>query len=212
MPPSIFSVEERKFIASRAERWNRLGGTGRLRDDEGELYSPKDQFIDCLVQDFFNKFPEHDMKEGKSSPQAFTLNERDTLHSVSTSSHIRVVKPWMTLMHGQRMKRILYSAAAAEKCGTKLKNFQLPFHRTLDTKTLFKQKYRDVIMSRHDKIATSADPVELLRAYNVAVEQEFKLLEEAKPEDMKSLRELAANLREQATRPFHEQSEEVQDR
>ncbi|KAG9079249.1 hypothetical protein FS749_008678 [Ceratobasidium sp. UAMH 11750] len=192
MPPSIFSVEERKFIASRAERWNRLGGAGKLRDDEGELYSPKDQFIDCLVQEFFNEFPERDMKEGKSCPRAFTLNERDTLHS--------------------RMKRILYSAAAAEKRGTELKNFQLPFHRTLDTKTLFKQKYRDVIMSRRDKIATSADPVELLRAYNVAVEQEFKLLEEAEPEDMKSLRELASNLREQATRPFHEQSEEVQDR
>ncbi|KAG8684992.1 hypothetical protein FRC08_013351 [Ceratobasidium sp. 394] len=179
MPPSLFSVEERKFIASRAERWNRLGGAGKLRDQDGELYSPKDQFIDGLIQDFFNRFPERDVREGESDPRAFTLSQRDTLHS--------------------RMKRILYSAAAAEKRGPELNDFQLPFHRTLDTKTLFKQKYREVIMSRQDKIATSADPVELLRAYNVAVEQEFKLLEEVEPEDMKALRELAASLREQAT-------------
>ena len=68
------------------EDWQGLAGSGTQRDEEGNLYSIKDDFIDGLVQEFFESFSERDAAQ--RPPNEFTMPQadRDKLHSVSPSA------------------------------------------------------------------------------------------------------------------------------
>ncbi|KAG8736019.1 hypothetical protein FRC10_009882, partial [Ceratobasidium sp. 414] len=57
MPPSIFTLNKRKYIVSYLSEWNSLSGAAKECDPDGNLFSPKDQFIDKVIESFFSKYP-----------------------------------------------------------------------------------------------------------------------------------------------------------
>jgi hypothetical protein len=85
MITSIFRPEERALVLSRLDDWEELRGVGKERDANGEIYSSKDRLVDEVIQDIFAKFPERDSAKQPWSKIAFTREERDSLHTVSSS-------------------------------------------------------------------------------------------------------------------------------
>ncbi|KAG8726484.1 hypothetical protein FRC12_023361 [Ceratobasidium sp. 428] len=190
MPPSIFTAKEREFIASYLEEWLELSGAGKVRDGDGELFSPKDELVDTIKLDFFVAFPERELSDGAQSPTAFSIPDRDRLHT--------------------RIKHILYNAAAKQDRLDSQRSQGPTLSRHTAYLTLFKQQYRTEIMQRRDAHLPDGTPKEKLIAYNQAVQEERKYREAICPEEIHKLKAQAQNIRAQAKLPFHRQSSEVQ--
>jgi hypothetical protein len=83
MSPAYFRPAEKDLILAKLAEWEALKGVGKERDEEGDLFSPKDRLVDAIVQDFFQVFPDRDITKRPGSPVALTQEERDKLHTVS---------------------------------------------------------------------------------------------------------------------------------
>ncbi|KAF8594315.1 hypothetical protein BDV93DRAFT_515887 [Ceratobasidium sp. AG-I] len=81
MLKSYFWDEEKEMLLHNVEDWQGLAGSGMQRDADGNLYSAKDNFIDNLVLQLFEMFPEHDLAQGPSSVVVMSQADRDKLHS-----------------------------------------------------------------------------------------------------------------------------------
>lgn len=83
---SSFRPVERALFLGYLEEWQGLKGTGKQRNEEGDLVSPKDELIDTIVQHFFESFPERDASQhpAVTGPDNLTLTPeaRDKLHNV----------------------------------------------------------------------------------------------------------------------------------
>lgn len=82
MLQSFFRAEERALILKNLEDWQGLAGCGTQRDDDGDLYSAKDDLIDNIVQELFETFPERDITQHPGSSIAMSQSDRDKLHTV----------------------------------------------------------------------------------------------------------------------------------
>jgi hypothetical protein len=83
MSPAYFRPAERELILGKLAEWEALKGVGKERDDDGDLFSPKDRLVDKIVEEFFQAFPDRDFTKRPGSPVAMTQEERDKLHTVS---------------------------------------------------------------------------------------------------------------------------------
>jgi hypothetical protein len=59
---------------------------GKERNEEGDLFSPKDRLVDAIVEEFFQVFPNCDSTKRPGSQVAMTQEEQDKLHTVSEMS------------------------------------------------------------------------------------------------------------------------------
>ncbi|KAG8776170.1 hypothetical protein FRC12_001057 [Ceratobasidium sp. 428] len=190
MPASVFTAEERQFIASYLPGWQQLAGSGKQRNAQGELHSPKDDFIDEVVGQFFDQFPERDLEHNPDDIRAFTAAQRGTLHS--------------------RVRRIFYDEAAKAPATTDSIRLTRVNKRT-DCVMLFKQRYRDDILLRRNAISQSTEPSEQLRAYNQAVQEELAAKQKDFPDLLTELAAEAELARAAAKKPFAQQTSAMQD-
>jgi hypothetical protein len=86
MSPAYFRPAERELILGRLAEWEALKGVGKERDEEGDLFSPKDRLVDAIVEEFFQVFPDRDSTKWPGGQVAMTQEERDKLHMVSEMS------------------------------------------------------------------------------------------------------------------------------
>jgi hypothetical protein len=97
MSPAYFRPAERELILGKLAEWEALKGAGKERDEEGDLFSPKDRLVDAIVEEFFHVFPDRDFTKRPASPVAMTQEERDKLHTVRLS---RFTRPsYMLIIH-----------------------------------------------------------------------------------------------------------------
>lgn len=82
MVASVFRKQERAQILSHLEEWQALKGRGKERDEDGDLFSPRDRLIDDIVYEFFQMFPERDFFKDPTHELVFKQQDRDRLHSV----------------------------------------------------------------------------------------------------------------------------------
>lgn len=74
------------------EDWQGLAGSGTQRDEDGNLFNAKDDFIDNLIEEFFETFPQRDIARHPGSSTAMSQLDRDKLHSVSqTTLYLAIV-------------------------------------------------------------------------------------------------------------------------
>jgi hypothetical protein len=88
MSPAYFRPAEKELILGKLAEWEALKGAGKERDEEGDLFSPKDRLVDAIVEEFFQAFPDRDSRKRPTSPLAMTQEERDKLHTVRALSFI----------------------------------------------------------------------------------------------------------------------------
>ncbi|KAF8594273.1 hypothetical protein BDV93DRAFT_515910, partial [Ceratobasidium sp. AG-I] len=81
MLQSIFRDQEKDLLLSFRDQWEGLKGSGKQRDEFGDLVNAKDDLIDLIVQDFFEAFPERDITRSPNNILAFSQNDRDKLHT-----------------------------------------------------------------------------------------------------------------------------------
>lgn len=81
----FFRPEERVMLLQNLEDWEGLAGSGTQRDEDGNHFSAKDNFIDNLTQEFFETYPERDLARQPGSPIVMSQSDRDKLHSVRFS-------------------------------------------------------------------------------------------------------------------------------
>ena len=84
MISAYFKGPERELLLSKVHEWNELKGSGRQRNEEGDLVNLKDDFIDDLVGEFFAQFPHRDIFQNPTGPDAMPQEERDRIHTVRT--------------------------------------------------------------------------------------------------------------------------------
>jgi hypothetical protein len=80
--PAYFRDPERELILSYLEEWDSLKGRSKERDEQGDLFSPRDHLVDHIIHELFEQFPERDISREPESPVAFTQEDRDKLHTV----------------------------------------------------------------------------------------------------------------------------------
>ncbi|KAG8794496.1 hypothetical protein FRC12_024102 [Ceratobasidium sp. 428] len=88
MPASIFMAEERQFITSYLPGWQQLAGLGKQRNAQGELHSPKDDFIDEVVGEFFDQFPERDLEHNQYNIPAKQKDFLDLLAELAAEAEL----------------------------------------------------------------------------------------------------------------------------
>lgn len=82
MLQSFFQPLERELILGFREAWTSLKGSGKQKDQFGNLINAKDELIDGIVQDLFEAFPERDLVRNPGGALAFSQSDRDKLHTV----------------------------------------------------------------------------------------------------------------------------------
>ncbi|KAG8708797.1 hypothetical protein FRC08_018702 [Ceratobasidium sp. 394] len=190
MPPSIFKPVERAFILERLKGWLDMRGCGKERDNDGDLYNPRDRYVDATISLLFERFPERDSAQSPQGTEVFSVKERDALHT--------------------RIKNLFYNAAARQKALPD-EGQALTLNKHVSPLMLFKQRYQDEIMNRRATLTDNKDPVELLKAYNEVVRIEYNALEQNCPEDFQELDRIAQQMRKTAKLPFHELDGDVQE-
>lgn len=84
MTDDLFRKQERRLLAARLDDWDKLKGAGKKVDIvDGDLYSPRDQLVDELVESLLKQFPERNIETNPNSHLAWRQKERDKLHTVS---------------------------------------------------------------------------------------------------------------------------------
>lgn len=205
MTDNLFRKQERKFLAARLDDWDSLKGAGKQVDIvDGDLYSPRDQLVDELVEALLKQFPERNIETNPNSDLAWQQKERDRLHTVSVDWRHDVADDRAL----QRVRRFMYNASARR---TSPLDNQTPLRpKVVSVLTLFKQRYAREIKARRDLLACGKEGPALLRAYNIAVQQELADLRATSPDEYAELEGAAEALREEGKRPFEEQTAEVQ--
>ncbi|KAG8706377.1 hypothetical protein FRC09_002439 [Ceratobasidium sp. 395] len=158
---SVFSAEECLFIASHLDDWARLSGAGKVRDSDGDLYSPKERFVDEIKEDFFQRFLECKLSNDHNNGTAFSIVDRDRLHS--------------------RIKQILYNEAAKYNKRNTSAIGRPPMGKKTAFYSLFKPRFSANILQQRDRLATGNTQQDLLNAYNTAVAEELKHQEQHSP-------------------------------
>lgn len=102
----------------------------------------------------------------------------------------------------------MYNASARR--ASPLDNQSTGRPKVVSVLTLFKQRYAREIKARRDLLAGEKEGAELLRVYNMAVQQELADLKAKSPDEYAELESAAGALREEGKRPFEEQTAEVQ--
>ncbi|KAF8594268.1 hypothetical protein BDV93DRAFT_515921 [Ceratobasidium sp. AG-I] len=188
MISAYFKDAERELLLSKVSEWNDLKGTGRQRNEDGDLVNLKDDFIDDLVGEFFARFPGRDIFHSPDSPDAIMQTERDRLPT--------------------RMRQFLYNNARhdTEKESKATSN---PY-KSLSVLTLFKQRYSKDILQRRDKIIAEGNVEGALRAYNTAAVELLARLEKDVPAKHKQLQQEVEQLRQASHASYQSHSEDVQ--
>lgn len=83
MVASLFRPAERSLILSHLLEWQGLKGSGKQRNQDGDLVNIKDELVDSIVLELLQEFPDRDITKSPSGPLVFTQEQRDKLHSVS---------------------------------------------------------------------------------------------------------------------------------
>ncbi|KAF8598338.1 hypothetical protein BDV93DRAFT_512552 [Ceratobasidium sp. AG-I] len=142
---------ERDLLMSKVPEWDDLKGTGRQRNEDGDLVHLKDDFIDDLVGEFFAHFPERDAFHNPASPDAMTQDERDRLHT--------------------RIRQFLYNHSSDES-ERKVKRMANPY-KNLSLMSLYKQRFSNSIVKRRDELLADEEYASPLHAYNKAATELF---------------------------------------
>jgi hypothetical protein len=82
---SLFRDAERELMLSYLEEWDGLKGRSKERDEQGDLFSPRDRLVDNIIKELFERFPERDIGHQPDNPLAFQPIDRDKLHTVCYS-------------------------------------------------------------------------------------------------------------------------------
>jgi hypothetical protein len=202
---SLFRDAERELILSYLEEWDGLKGRSKERDEQGDLFSPRDRLVDNIIKELFERFPERDIGQQPDHPLAFQPMDRDKLHTVGNVSLIdaRSLLP-------QRVKQFLYNMSARGQPREASRSTKIGKH--VSVLSLFKQRYADRILDTRNKIDSSREPTKQFRAYNRAVQIELEHLREEESAAYEELQNTVNQLRASADIPFERQAPEVQAR
>ncbi|QRV73882.1 hypothetical protein RhiJN_01896 [Ceratobasidium sp. AG-Ba] len=160
MPRGLFNSDERTFLLGSYQTWVDLCGSSKIRNSDGELLNPKDQHIDTVIFKFFQMYPHRDLEAQPDSSTAFTISQRDTIHT--------------------RIKQLYYNEAAKTQ-DTDHAYTRSQFNKYISVLSLFKQRYSKAILARRDQLATSRSLAHLLSVYNTAVKLEFDQFQAQNP-------------------------------
>ncbi|QRV92565.1 hypothetical protein RhiJN_21729 [Ceratobasidium sp. AG-Ba] len=187
MKSGLFSSTEREYLLTRYDGWASLSGSQKFRNELGDLQSPKDQYIDETIAVLFQRFPTRDISQHPSSESAFSVAERDTLHS--------------------RIKQLFYNEKyKSEHSDHYVRSY---FNKFISVLSLFKQRYDIQIIARRNQLTQSKDPIELLAAYNRAVKIEYETFQQSKPDEYAKMKELVDSVRLSANSRFEELNSET---
>ncbi|KAG8795066.1 hypothetical protein FRC12_018362 [Ceratobasidium sp. 428] len=184
-----FTRPEREFLLDSLDEWAELRGSGRICDQHGDLFSPKDVFVDGMVARLLEAFPERDKSRKPNSSSAFTQLQRDKLHT--------------------RVKQLFYNESREKEDGSCASKSSL--HKLISVPILFKQRYTDRIRVRRDTIAPGQVGVALLNAYNQAVKEEMAALRREDPAAYEELESLVESMRSAKRLPYEDQDPDVQE-
>jgi hypothetical protein len=82
MLPAYFHDPEHELILSYLEEWDSLKGRSKERDEQGDLFSPRDRLVDHIIHELFERFPKRDISQEPESPVTCMQEDRDKLHTV----------------------------------------------------------------------------------------------------------------------------------
>lgn len=87
MRKSFFRPAERQLLLTHFDDWRGLAGSGTQRDQDGNIYNAKDNLIDDIIQELFERFPERDLAQCPTSLDVMSQDDRDRLHTASYMHH-----------------------------------------------------------------------------------------------------------------------------
>jgi hypothetical protein len=89
MLPSLFHNPERELNLSYLEEWDGLKGCSKERNEQGDLFSPRDCLVDNIIMELFEHFLEWDIDCQPGNPLVFQPMDRDKLHTVSNNLSVK---------------------------------------------------------------------------------------------------------------------------
>lgn len=180
MLPPCFNHTERAFLLSKKDGWDELEGLPRERTHEGNLINPRDEFISNLIGDFFDMFPARDSSCQPNGTTAFSAKERDRLHTASIVHNLIC----FTMYEQQIFKKFFYSQNTCSTDDTPPAPDRFKYVSLLG---LFKQRYRQRILTEGNRIRESDVAPDPLDVYNLAVTVEFDKLKSNEPAKFQEL-------------------------
>lgn len=107
----------------------------------------------------------------------------------------------------KRVRQLLYNAVHRKRTQAK----SVPYNplRHVNTLILFKQRYTQQILERQNELRASTSNRDSLLAYNKAVRELFKNLQEERPDEVEALEDTVAQLKSTLRQNHEGQPEDV---